>query len=46
VRRNRERAGLLITHRFPLEEAPQALQFALERPTEAEKVMILMGEIR
>jgi L-gulonate 5-dehydrogenase len=44
VRRNRARASLLITHRFPLEEAPRALQFALERPAEAEKVMILMGE--
>ncbi|HVA88702.1 MAG TPA: zinc-binding alcohol dehydrogenase family protein [Chloroflexota bacterium] len=45
VRRNRARAGLLITHRFPLEQTPQALQFALEHPTEAEKVMILMGEV-
>jgi L-gulonate 5-dehydrogenase len=44
VRRNRARAGLLITHRFPLEQAPRALQFALDHPTEAEKVMILMGE--
>ncbi|HVA88268.1 MAG TPA: 2-deoxy-scyllo-inosamine dehydrogenase, partial [Chloroflexota bacterium] len=44
VRCNRARAGLLITHRFPLEQTPQALQFALEHPTEAEKVMILMGE--
>jgi L-gulonate 5-dehydrogenase len=43
VRRNRERAGLLITHRFPLEEAPQALQLALERPAETEKVMILVN---
>jgi len=44
VRRNQERARLLITHRFPLEQAPEAVQFALEHPIEAEKVMILMGE--
>lgn len=44
VRRNQERARLLITHRFPLERAPEAVQFALEHPTEAEKVMILMGD--
>jgi len=43
VRRNRERARLLITHRFPLERAPEAVRFALEHPAEAEKVMILMG---
>ena len=44
VRRNQARARLLITHRFPLERAPEAVKFALEHPTEAEKVMILMGE--
>ncbi len=40
VQRNRDRVRLLITHYFPLEETPQALQFALEHPAEAEKVMI------
>lgn len=40
VRRNRERARLLITHRFPLAETPRALEFALNHPTEAEKVII------
>lgn len=40
VRRHRDLARLLITHRFPLAETPQALEFALNHPTEAEKVII------
>lgn len=43
VRRNRERARLLITHRFSLAETPQALEFALNHPTEAEKVIISLS---
>ncbi len=43
VRRNRGRARALITHRYPLERVPEAIEFALEHPTEAEKVMILVG---
>ncbi len=46
VRRNRERVRLLITHRFPLEQAAQALEFALHYPTEAEKVLITVGDAR
>jgi L-gulonate 5-dehydrogenase len=42
VRRKRERARLLITHRFPLEKTHQALEFALTHPTEAEKVVIVL----
>jgi L-gulonate 5-dehydrogenase len=44
VRRNRDRVRQLITHRFPLECVPEAIAFALEHPTEAEKVMILVGD--
>jgi len=44
VRRNRDRVRQLITHRFPLEHVPEAIAFALEHPTEAEKVMILVGD--
>ncbi len=44
VRRNRELVRSLITHRFPLEQTPQALEFALNHPTEAEKVIITVGE--
>ncbi len=40
VQRNQDRARQLITHRFTLEETPQALEFALHHPTEAEKVLI------
>jgi L-gulonate 5-dehydrogenase len=40
VRRNRERMGLMITHRYPLARFPEAIKFAAEHPAEAEKVMI------
>lgn len=40
VQRNQERVRALITHRFPLEETALALDFALNYPTEAEKVII------
>lgn len=43
VQRNKELARSLITHRFPLEETPQAMEFALHHPTEAEKVIINVG---
>lgn len=43
VRRNQEKARRLITHRFPLDQAPEAIEFALAHPAEAEKVMILVG---
>jgi L-gulonate 5-dehydrogenase len=43
VRRNRDRVRTLITHRFPLERVPEAIEFAIEHATEAEKVMILIG---
>jgi L-gulonate 5-dehydrogenase len=42
VRRRREAVHALITHRFPLEEVPRAMEFAVHHPTEAEKVMILV----
>ena len=40
VRRNRDLARALITHRFSLEQAPEAIEFALEHPAEVEKVLI------
>jgi L-gulonate 5-dehydrogenase len=40
VRRNRDLARALITHRFTLEQAPEAIEFALQHPAEAEKVLI------
>lgn len=44
VRRNRERVRALITHRFPLDQAPRAIEFALDHPAQAEKVMIRVGD--
>ncbi len=43
VRRRQEQVRALITHRFPLDDAPQALAFALEHPAEVEKVIIRIG---
>ena len=43
VQRNQDRVRSLITHRFPLDQAPEALEFALAHPTETEKVMIRVG---
>jgi threonine dehydrogenase-like Zn-dependent dehydrogenase len=33
----------LISHEFPLAQAPQALRFAIENPTDVMKVVILVG---
>jgi threonine dehydrogenase-like Zn-dependent dehydrogenase len=40
VERNAEVLGRLISHRFALEQAPEALRFAMENPTEVMKVVI------
>ena len=40
VRRNRDRVGAMITHRYPLQRTAEALRFATEHPAETEKVMI------
>ena len=40
VRRNRDRVGAMITHRFPLAETSEALRFAADNPAAVEKVMI------
>ena len=38
--RNAEQLVRLVSHEFPLGEAPQALQFAMENPSEVMKVVI------
>ena len=38
--RNAEQLARLVSHEFPLSEAPQALQFAMETPSEVMKVVI------
>ena len=43
VERHGDRIERLITQEFPLERAPEALQWAMEHPAEAMKVVI--GEI-
>ena len=40
VRRHRDRVAKLVTHRYPLDRVPEAIEFAGEHPGEAEKVMI------
>ena len=40
VERNAETLGRLISHRFALERAPEALRFAMDNPTEVMKVVI------
>jgi threonine dehydrogenase-like Zn-dependent dehydrogenase len=40
VEANSSHVERLITHEFPLERAPQALEWAMEHPTEAMKVVI------
>jgi L-gulonate 5-dehydrogenase len=40
VERNAEELEQLISHRFALDEAPEALRFAMENPTEVMKVVI------
>ena len=40
VERNVEWLGQLVSHRFALERAPDALRFAMDHPTEVMKVVI------
>ena len=40
VERNREVLAKLISHRFALERAPEAMRFAMDNPTEVMKVVI------
>ena len=38
-----ERLRVLVTHRFPLDEAQAALTLAHDRPHEAQKVMLVVN---
>jgi threonine dehydrogenase-like Zn-dependent dehydrogenase len=40
VQRNGEAIARLISHEFPLSQAPAALRFAIDNPTEVMKVVI------
>lgn len=43
VRRHRDRVERLVTHRYPLAQVPEAIDFAAEHPAEVEKVMIVVA---
>lgn len=43
VARHRDRVAALITHRFPLDQTSEAIEFAAEHPAEAEKVIITVA---
>jgi len=40
VARRREAVAPLVTHEFPLEEAPQAIEYAMSHPTEVMKAVV------
>lgn len=44
VRRQGERLRVLITQRYPLTQAPEAIDFALHNPAVAEKVLLTVQE--
>jgi threonine dehydrogenase-like Zn-dependent dehydrogenase len=44
VRRWSERLRALVTHRYPLGEAPQAFEYALHHPEAVQKVLLRVGE--
>jgi L-gulonate 5-dehydrogenase len=43
VARNRSSVERLITHRYPLERAPEALTYAMEHPAEVMKAVVRVG---
>jgi len=43
VERNATMLSRLISHEFPLERAPEAIEFAIEHPAEVMKVLIRVG---
>ena len=44
VRRHAPGIGAMVTHRFPLERASDALDLLAEHPEETEKVVVTVGE--
>jgi L-gulonate 5-dehydrogenase len=44
VQRLNDKLRVLVTHRYPIEQAQEALTFALDRPQEGEKVLLTIGE--
>jgi L-gulonate 5-dehydrogenase len=46
VARHRDRVSSLVTHTFPLEDTPQAIEFAAAHPEAVGKAVILMDGVR
>lgn len=44
VQRLNDRLRVLVTHRFPLADAQEAMTFALEQPQQSEKVLLTIGD--
>ena len=44
VRRRRDAAAGLVTHEFGLEQAPEAIAYAMEHPAEVMKAIVRIGE--
>jgi threonine dehydrogenase-like Zn-dependent dehydrogenase len=43
VERNAPALARLLSHEFPLERAPEAIEYAIEHPAEVMKVVIRVG---
>jgi L-gulonate 5-dehydrogenase len=46
VSRRRDAASVLVTHEFALEQAPEAMTYAMEHPTEVMKAVVRIGDGR
>lgn len=46
VKRYADRLSALVTHTYPLTEAPEAIEYAMQHPDEVEKAVILFGGAR
>jgi L-gulonate 5-dehydrogenase len=44
VGRRRDAAAPLVTHQFPLEQAPEAMEYALHNPDEVMKAVVRLDE--
>lgn len=44
VRRHASTIGQLVTHRYPLKRADEALEHLIEHPEETEKVVVMVGQ--
>jgi threonine dehydrogenase-like Zn-dependent dehydrogenase len=45
ARQHADQLGSLVTHTYPLIDAPQAIEYAMTHPNEVEKAVILIGGV-